>query len=122
MECYNENTHGGYFMEKTYEEICSSKNRAPMHSPFGAYETEEQALRGDRKASAYTLDLNGIWDCRVYDDPESVFENWMNSPESADVKIGVPSCLELEGIGKPIYTNVEYPYNRKTGDHSFETE
>ena len=102
-------------MEKIYEEICSSKNRAPMHSPFGAYETEEQALRSDTKASAYTLDLNGIWECRVFDDPESVPGDWMTARETAKVKIRVPSCLEFEGIGKPIYTNVEYPYNRKTG-------
>ncbi len=109
-------------MESIYAEICSSKNRAPMHSPFGAYETEEQALGGDRKASAFTLDLNGIWDCCVYNSPEEVPKDWAGEPKTEYRKIKVPSCLEFEGIGKPVYTNVIYPFNRNQGDHSFETE
>ncbi len=109
-------------MERIYKEISSSENRAPMHSPFGAYETESQALACDRRASVFTYDLNGIWDCCVFDDPESVPKDWMNERGAANIKIKVPSCLEFEGIGKPVYTNVSYPFNRKLGDHSFETE
>ena len=89
----------GVYMERIYKEISSSKNRAPSHSPFGAYETETQALIGDRKASANTLDLNGIWDITVYENPESVPDDWMNEDGNATSRIKVPSCLEFEGIG-----------------------
>lgn len=102
-------------------EIRSSENRAQMHTPFGAYETVEQALSGDRTHSKNVLSLNGEWDCCVYENPEAVPANWKDGPGENRRKIPVPSCWEFEGIGKPIYTNILYPFKRGE-DRSFETE
>lgn len=102
-------------------EIISSVNRAPMHTPFGAYETAEQALTLDRTASKYMVSLNGTWQCGVYETLEQVPEDWYeNMPQCREIK--VPACWEFEGIGKPVYTNIPYPFDRTRGDHSFETE
>lgn len=98
--------------------ILSSENRAPMHTPFGAYATLEQALNREKQ----TISLNGEWDCVVYESPEAIPSDWAQDPRTESRKISVPSCWEFEGIGKPIYTNMLYPFNRSAGDHSFEIE
>lgn len=109
-------------MESIFSEIQTSFNRAPMHSPFGAYETEKQAAEMDRSASRYTVSLNGSWDFCVYETIQEIPKCWAEKPTEGLRKITVPSCLEFEGIGKPVYTNIMYPFDRKAGDHSFETE
>ena len=50
----------------------TQKNRYPMHTPYGAYETVEQALGGDRMASRFVTDLNGNWKIKMYGCPEQV--------------------------------------------------
>ena len=101
--------------------LYSEKNRAPMHTPFGAYENIQQARTGNRLASQYVQLLDGEWQYKDYPSPEAVPDDWAQMPNGA-VSIPVPSCWEFYGIGKPVYTNVEYPFNRTSGDHSFETE
>lgn len=93
-----------------------------MHTPFGVYESVEQALTGDKKCSKMMLNLNGIWQCIVYNDPGQVPVGWENGPQGAIREIHVPACWEFEGIGFPVYTNMLYPFNRESGDHSYETE
>ena len=50
----------------------TQKNRYPMHTPYGAYETVEQALAGNRNASRFVMDLNGDWKFKMYPSPEAV--------------------------------------------------
>lgn len=104
-----------------YFNIYSEKNRALMHTPFGAYENVQQAKDCNRLASQYVQLLDGIWKYKDFPSPELVPSNWTQIPDGA-ASIPVPSCWEFHGIGKPVYTNVEYPFNRTCGDHSFETE
>ena len=47
----------------------TQKNRYPMHTPYGAYETVEEALAGDRNASRFVTDLNGDWKFKLYPSP-----------------------------------------------------
>ena len=42
-------------------------NRYPMHTPYGAYESVEQALEGDRNRSKFVFSLNGLWKFHMYD-------------------------------------------------------
>ena len=86
-------------------------NRLPMRATSYSYDSPQQALRGDRSASAI-LFLNGAWRFRfdpdVRERPRDFFrggdriEGWDTIP--------VPSCWEMHGYGFPNYTNVRYPF------------
>lgn len=101
----------------------TQKNRYPSHTPYGAYETVEQALTGDRNVSGFVKSLNGNWKFKLYPAPEYVeafFE------ETFDVsgwdEIPVPSNWELQGYDKPVYTNIIYPFKRIGEGSHFELE
>lgn len=102
----------------------TQRNRYPMHSPYGAYETVEQALTCDRNISKYVQSLNGMWKFHMYDSPGQVEEDFCR--EAFDVsgweEIPVPSNWELLGYGKPVYTNIVYPFETKGAGSEFEME
>ena len=101
----------------------TQKNRYPMHTPYGAYETVEQALAGNRNASRFVMDLNGYWKFKMYPSPEAVeafYEE--NFDHAAWDTIPVPSNWELQGYGKPVYTNMLYPFKREANGEAFEIE
>ncbi len=81
-------------------------NREASHTELGAYESAEQALR--REASRFKICLDGDWSFfyaeRIDDLPEITSINEWNT-------IPVPSNWELYGYGKPIYTNILYPFS-----------
>lgn len=106
------------------EEIISSKNRVRMHAPFGAYESLEQAKVGDPSNSRFRLSLDGVWNYAAYPTVEAVPENWHTPGDemSKMATMPVPSCWEMHGVGKPVYTNVIYPFARGDHDRSFEVE
>ena len=63
------------------------------------------------------LSLNGTWRLRWSEGPKPVLlskdECWgddVNTDGSAWSDITVPSCLEMNGYGKPMYVNVDYPF------------
>lgn len=99
-------------------------NRYPMHVPFGAYETVEQALNYDRTASKYVVNLNGLWQFHLASSPETVpqgfYENAFDATNWAQIQ--VPSNWELEGYGQPVYTNILYPFKREGQGSHFEVE
>ena len=102
----------------------TQKNRYPMHTPYGAYETVEQALGGDRMASRFVTDLNGNWKIKMYGCPEQVEAFYENGFDHTSWnEIPVPSNWELQGYGKPVYTNMLYPFKRENnGTEKFELE
>ena len=102
----------------------TQQNRYPMHHPYGAYESVEQAKTCNREASRYVKSLNGEWDFYLAPNPEQVPEGFYQKGYDSTGwdKLPVPSNWELHGYGHPVYTNMLYPFNRTTGDHSFETE
>lgn len=98
-------------------------NRYPMHAPYGVYESVEQALTGDCAASKYVRSLNGLWKFKMYAAPELAevfYENDFNTEDWADMP--VPCNWELQGYGKPVYTNILYPFKRTDGSSHFEME
>ena len=62
----------------------TQKNRYPMHTPYGAYETVEEALAGDRNASRFVTDLNGDWKFKLYPSPEAAEAFYEESEEKIE--------------------------------------
>ncbi|OXU14306.1 glycoside hydrolase family 2 TIM barrel-domain containing protein [Sedimentisphaera salicampi] len=80
----------------------------PFTSLQDAQELEEE------KSERY-LSLNGVWKFKLSETFESSPKDFFK-PEF-DVggwdEIEVPSCWQMQGFGKPIYTNVRYPFEKK---------
>lgn len=93
------------------------RKRWSMHTPAGAYENAEQALTCNRNISRYTTCLDGVWKFRMYGCPEEVQEEifGVEYNDSDWAELSVPGCWELNGYGKPVYTNVDYPFKRTEG-------
>ena len=90
-------------------------NRAPMHTNYFAFETEDAALKGCKESSVNFMTLNGTWkfnwvkdaDARPTDFYQVGFNDkgWANMP--------VPGIWELNGFGDPIYVNVGYAWRNQ---------
>jgi beta-galactosidase len=87
-------------------------NKEPAHSLFIPYATIGQALADYANESPFYVCLNGTWKF-----------NWVKSPDMRPVdfyktdfnvsywdNIEVPSNWQMKGYGKPIYTNITYPF------------
>jgi len=87
-------------------------NKEPAHSVYIPYATIEQALADYANESPFYQRLNGTWKF-----------NWVKSPDMRPVDfyktdfnvsywddIEVPSNWQVKGYGKPIYTNITYPF------------
>lgn len=99
-------------------------NRYPMHSPYGAYESVEQAISCDRCTSKYVKSLSGIWKFKLAENPQQAPEDFyaLNYDTSCWEDIPVPSNWELHGYGKPVYTNIKYPFKREGAGSHYEIE
>lgn len=88
--------------------ITADSGRARMHTPFSA-DTPQ-------------LCLNGEWKVRIFETAEEVPADWASYvPADQDRTLTVPGCFETQGIGKPIYTNIVYPFV-PDGDESYKKE
>jgi beta-galactosidase len=115
---------GDKIMRDWENQYITQRNRYPMHSPYGAYETVEQALTVDRSVSKYVRSLNGLWKFNLTESPlvaPKGFET-VNYDDSNWEEIPVPSNWELHGYGKPTYTNMIYPFKREGSESHFEIE
>lgn len=87
-------------------------NKEPYHSYYIPYATINQALADYANESPFYQSLNGTWKF-----------NWVKSPDMRPVdfykpdfnvnywdNIEVPSNWQMKGYGKPIYTNITYPF------------
>lgn len=96
--------------------------RVPMHTPCGAYESAGQALSCDRMISKYVVSLDGMWKFHMADSPQNVPPEFYAADydDSTWNEIPVPSCWEYQGYGKPVYTNILYPFKRSGRSSHFE--
>ena len=87
-------------------------NRFPLHSHFFAYESREAALKGDAKASANYLSLNGDWKFKwvrnADERPQDFFAPSLD--DSSWATMGVPANWELNGYGDPEYVNIGFAW------------
>ncbi len=94
-------------------QLINGINREAAHAPLAAYENERQARDRNPLTSRWTLSLDGVWSFKLYDRPEDVPEDFFaegfDRGNWADIQ--VPGNWELQGHGKPIYTNVPYPFD-----------
>lgn len=97
-------------IEKYYENpeinhVNCEPNR-PYCIPFS---DRNQALCGNRKMSDRYIDLNGKWRFKY---SESVYEmsNFINDGCCDFIEIDVPSCWQMLGFDRHMYTNVRYPF------------
>lgn len=92
----------------------TQKNREPMHSPWGAWESAEEAAKGERGSSGNVLSLDGTWKFHLAAGPDCVPEEFYK--EEYDVSawdnIKVPGNWETQGYSYPVYTNYVYPMGR----------
>ena len=112
-------------LEQLGKEIISGIGRERMHTPVYAYASVEEALSERQKNMADTefhRSLNGNWECIAYESVQEIPETWTKRPDGSLRSIQVPSSWEMQGIGKPVYTNIVYPFDRSCDDHSYEVE
>jgi len=87
-------------------------NKEPAHCTLMPFSDKKAALKGDRDGSPFFRLLNGSW--RFH---------WVNKPADRPVefyrpdydvsgwdKIPVPGNWQMYGYGRPIYTNIRYPF------------
>ena len=88
--------------------------REPIHTPWGAYESEVQALTRNRELSNNIISLDGKWKFLFLDSPDDVPDDFMEAgfDDSLWDMIAVPGTWETLGYGKPIYTNKIYPFSK----------
>ena len=100
-------------MNKDWENVnCLHKNCLKNRSYFMSYKDKQSALTYDRTASSGFKLLNGRWDFYYSNSPAEAPENFYALDFNADNwdTIEVPGHWQLQGFGKPHYTNVRYPF------------
>ncbi|MBQ6082425.1 MAG: DUF4981 domain-containing protein [Bacteroidales bacterium] len=89
----------------------NSLGRLPQRAETFSYDSEADALMGDVPGSSF-LSLDGEWKFAFYPDVSCVPDGF--ETEAYDVSgwdtTEVPSCMEMQGYGYPIYTNIPYPF------------
>lgn len=88
------------------------RNRKTERAQFIPFAKKRSALTFDRKnASSFKL-LNGLWKFHYADSPslapEEFYVEDFEAREWDDLY--VPSSWQMHGYGKPVYTNVVYPF------------
>ncbi|HEY3413048.1 MAG TPA: glycoside hydrolase family 2 TIM barrel-domain containing protein [Armatimonadota bacterium] len=99
-------------------------NKEAPHSTLIPYADTASAMLGTREASPFHQSLNGPWKFHWVgkpDDRPQGFQNADYGMKDWDT-IPVPSCMEMEGYGVPIYTNITYPFpaNPPFVDHNYD--
>ncbi|MDR1380512.1 MAG: DUF4981 domain-containing protein [Tannerella sp.] len=90
-------------------------NRAPMHTNYFAYESEELARAGVRENSANFLSLNGAWRFRWVKDADAYPADFYRTDyddKGWDV-MTLPGLWELNGYGDPLYVNIGYAWRNQ---------
>lgn len=87
-------------------------NRAPMHTNYFAFLSQEEAAKGDKETSSNFMTLNGLWKFNWVKDadarPTDFYQTDFNDKGWNQIK--VPAVWELNGYGDPIYVNVGYAW------------
>jgi len=90
-------------------------NRAPMHTNYFAYESEEAAAAGKMNQSANYMTMNGTWKFFWVKDadsrPTDFWKVGYNDRGWDDLQ--VPAVWELNGYGDPIYVNTGYAWRNQ---------
>jgi beta-galactosidase len=92
-------------------------NRQAAHATAYSYSSVQDALKGDREQSGRMISLNGYWDFHYSPMPADTPKEFYRSRVKGWDKIIVPSSMELQGYGKPIYKSAVYPFRPVNPPH-----
>ncbi len=96
------------FKRNEYRDLNTvADKRLTMTTTLVPHPDGASALRFDR-VSPYALALNGTWDFTLLEGPQHIPED-LDSIETNE-KILVPGCWQMQGWGRPQYTNVNFPF------------
>jgi beta-galactosidase len=84
-------------------------NRERSRSTAYSFADIPSAVKGDRDRSRFLL-LNGPWDFHFAPRPSDAPKDFFLRKVKGWKKIPVPSNMELQGYGRPIYKNTSYPF------------
>lgn len=90
-------------------------NRMPMRSAYFPYENEKQAQANKPNQSERFISLNGTWKFLWNNDYKKLPADYysVNVDDKKWDNIQVPSMMEKNGYGIPIYTNMPYEFDPK---------
>ena len=88
------------------------ENKEPGHATLMPFGNLSKALEGEKSSSAHFFNLNGTWKFNWVPKPDERPLEFFNLDYNVNTweDISVPSSWQLEGYGKPIYTNVKHPF------------
>ena len=93
-------------------------NRAPAHTRWGAYESESLAAACCYGESKHIRCLDGEYAFKLYDKPSDVDDFYRTDYDTSGFSsIQVPGNWEVQGFGKPIYTNYVMPWRMDLNEH-----
>lgn len=84
-------------------------NRLPMRATCYPFANQHQAQALNREDSPWFELLNGSWDFHCFSSPEKALES-LHASSLPFVPIQVPGNWQLQGHGRPHYTNVQMPF------------
>lgn len=100
-------------MTKTYWQQIQplAVNRLAPHGAKYPYDTVEKSIMDDRLTSDFFKLLNGDWKFSYYKHPFHVPDDYfeIHYDDGQWDTIPVPSCWQMHGYDKAVYTNVAYP-------------
>ena len=95
-------------------ELIIGINKKAAHSHYFPYKTVQQAVTDIKLNSSYILDLNGTWKFNWVKHPDLRPQDFYKNDFDVSYwdDITVPSNWQLKGYGKPVYTNITYPFEK----------
>ncbi|KAJ4322145.1 hypothetical protein N0V84_004980 [Fusarium piperis] len=84
------------------------RNALPPRAHFFPYTDKKEALSYDRERAQFQC-LNGTWKFR-HDTSPFLLPGWEDLDPITWANIKVPGMWQLQGYGRPLYTNVNYPF------------
>jgi beta-galactosidase len=95
-------------------ELVLGINKELYHATLMPYKDRGEALAANRRVSTWARSLNGQWKFHWVPRPEErpIAFYKPDYDVSAWKEIAVPSNMEVQGYGTPIYTNFTYPFKK----------
>lgn len=86
-------------------------NRLPMRTTFWPLKLpEEGSPPQNLEESRWVLSLDGQWEFQWFPNPSAIPADLLESPGMDWKPIEVPGCWQMQGYGKPAYTNIRMPF------------
>ena len=106
-----------YHFDPWEDPLVDGINRQAAHATAYSYSNLQDALTGDREKSGRMISLNGYWDFSYSPMPADTPKEFYRGRVQGWKKIIVPSSMEMQGYGKPIYKSAVYPFRPVNPPH-----